>query len=146
MSDKDPYWDYNRQCYKSKDEIAKIQAEWSQQNPVIAAVTIPHFLQHVQRPWGEWFNILELPGYKVKVLVVKQGGKLSVQRHFHRSETWWIVSGVGVFNDSELLSAGAQRYIPQLQWHTVMNNGEQPLVILEIQQGSECLESDIERQ
>ena len=45
------------------------------------------------RPWGWYKNIEEKDGYKVKVICVNIGQKLSLQSHNHRSEHWVIVKG-----------------------------------------------------
>ena len=48
----------------------------------------------VQKPWGS-YTILEQNGnYLVKNILVKPGGKLSLQSHRHRSEHWIIVEGI----------------------------------------------------
>ena len=45
------------------------------------------------RPWG-WFEILlEDEDVKVKRILVKEGMRLSLQSHEHRSENWTIVQG-----------------------------------------------------
>ena len=41
----------------------------------------------VERPWGWYEDLLAGEGYKVKRLLVRAGQQLSLQRHFHRSES-----------------------------------------------------------
>lgn len=45
------------------------------------------------RPWGSFKNHHSMPGVHLKTLHVAPGGKLSLQRHKQRSETWILVSG-----------------------------------------------------
>ena len=45
------------------------------------------------RPWG-WYQALNRGDrYQVKCIMVKPGGILSLQSHFHRSEHWVVVKG-----------------------------------------------------
>ena len=47
----------------------------------------------VQRKWG-WYRVLQdRPGYKIKELVINPESKLSMQRHKHRSENWYVLKG-----------------------------------------------------
>lgn len=54
------------------------------------------FLRHrtVYRPWGSYTLLGEGPRFKIKMLTIKPGGVLSLQRHHHRSEHWVVVSGM----------------------------------------------------
>src|SRR5262249_26206599 len=55
----------------------------------------PRVLEHtrVYRPWG-WYQMLTRGDrYQVKCIMVKAGGRLSLQSHLHRSEHWVVVSG-----------------------------------------------------
>ncbi len=45
------------------------------------------------RPWGYFETRRHGPGFQVKLLHVKRGGKLSMQKHFRRSEHWIVVRG-----------------------------------------------------
>ena len=46
-----------------------------------------------KRNWG-WYRVLDdKPGYKVKELVISPKSKLSMQRHFKRSEHWYVLKG-----------------------------------------------------
>ncbi len=108
--------------------------------------TLEHLTQH--RPWGSYTIIEQGPGYKVKRIVVKQGAKLSLQRHFHRSEHWVVVRGTaGVVNgERELfLEENQSTYIPKTVRHRLTNPGRIPLEIIEIQSGSYLEEDDIQR-
>ena len=100
------------------------------------------------RPWG-YYETLDLGArYQVKRIVVKQGGKLSLQKHFHRAETWTVVSGsamVEVDGVQKLLSENESIYLPLGCIHRLENPGKLPLVLIEVQCGAYLGEDDIVR-
>jgi len=49
----------------------------------------------VYRPWGSNTILAEGPGYKVKRLTIKPLNRMSLQMHFHRSEPWTVINGIG---------------------------------------------------
>ena len=100
------------------------------------------------RPWGDWEVLATGEGYKVKRLRVAPGERLSYQRHRHRSEYWLVVSGsalVTINGKAHELHEGGTLLVPQQALHRIQNGGAIDLVIIEIQRGSLCEESDIER-
>ncbi|MGB9667382.1 MAG: mannose-1-phosphate guanylyltransferase/mannose-6-phosphate isomerase [Thermosulfidibacteraceae bacterium] len=102
----------------------------------------------VYRPWGSFTVLEEGLGFKVKRIVVKPGGSISLQRHFHRSEHWIVVRGVAKvrIGDREFfLRENESTYVPQAVLHRLENPGKIPLEIIEIQTGSYIGEDDIER-
>jgi len=111
--------------------------------------------QKTERDWGYWRVLDDRPekGYKVKELVIYPGKSLSDQKHFKRSEQWTILEGVCKMDTeyknikhSILLTATTQTYDIGVEvWHQASNPGTEPTHILEIQQGSKCVEEDIER-
>jgi cytidyltransferase-like protein len=111
--------------------------------------------QKTQRNWG-YYRVLHESGKEVKVkeLTVDPGQRLSMQQHDKRSEHWFVDTGVatvytlnvstdyellGVFNKHETL------HIPAGKWHQLCNETDQPLKLVEIQYGEECVEEDIRR-
>ncbi len=106
----------------------------------------------VIRPWGYYRVLDDKPGYKVKELVIEPGKRLSMQRHFKRSEHWYMLKGkcdiVTEYDDSimKVTKQPNEEYvIGQTVWHQGQNNYDEPCHILEVQYGSECIENDIER-
>jgi mannose-1-phosphate guanylyltransferase/mannose-6-phosphate isomerase len=86
--------------------------------------------------------------YKVKRIVVKPGGKLSLQKHFHRSEHWVVVKGtaeVTLGNDVRCVHENESIYIPIGSIHRLANPGKIPLELIEVQVGSYLGEDDIVR-
>ncbi len=102
----------------------------------------------VRRPWGGYTVLAEGPHYKVKRIEVKTGGRLSLQKHAHRSEHWVVVSGTArVVNGEKTveLHANESTYIPVGNVHRLENVGMIPLVIIEVQSGEYLGEDDIVR-
>jgi len=107
------------------------------------------------RPWGH-YRVLYEHGTKVKAkeLVVEPGQRLSMQRHQHRSELWFVAAGTAtVFT---LNKDGESTFLAECQehqnlmifrnrWHQLVNLTDQPLKIVEIQYGDRCVEEDINR-
>ena len=105
------------------------------------------YLEADNRPWGRWEEYLNEPGYRVKRILVHPGQRLSLQRHEHRREHWVVVQGTGelTLNGEQVtLEKGDTAIIEQHDVHRIMNPSDEPLVIIETQQGL-CLEDDIER-
>jgi mannose-1-phosphate guanylyltransferase/mannose-6-phosphate isomerase len=104
--------------------------------------------RHVPRPWGSFEKIDGGDRFQVKRLVVKPGGSLSYQMHYHRAEHWVVVKGIAwvTRNDEKfLLSENQSTYIPPGAKHRLENPGTIPLEIIEVQSGSYLGEDDIVR-
>jgi mannose-6-phosphate isomerase len=102
----------------------------------------------VTRPWGGFETIEEGPGYKVKRLVVEPGGRLSLQRHRLRAESWIVVSGaprVIVSGRARRVQAREMVTVPKGAWHRIENRGRAQVVIIEVQHGPYLGEDDIIR-
>ena len=102
----------------------------------------------VTRPWGGFETIEEGPGYKVKRLVVEPGGRLSLQRHRLRAESWIVVSGtprVIVSGRARRVRAREMVTVPKGAWHRIENHGRAQVVIIEVQHGPYLGEDDIIR-
>ncbi len=100
------------------------------------------------RPWGAYQRIDIGPRFHVKRITVKPGGRLSLQKHFHRSEHWVVVSGtaeVTVGDKTIELHENQSTYIPIGEVHRLANPGKVPLEIIEVQVGSYTGEDDIVR-
>lgn len=101
-----------------------------------------------ERPWGYYRVLYELPGTKVKELVVNPGASLSMQRHKYRSEYWKVTQGMcRVVNPTGVTTLGVHGsyFVARQEWHQLTNPFPEPCKIVEIQYGYECTEEDIER-
>ncbi len=104
--------------------------------------------QRTHRPWGCFESIDNGERFQVKHITVNVGGKLSLQRHHHRSEHWVVVKGTAKVTrgeDAFLLSENQSTYIPTGVMHRLENVGKIPLEIIEVQSGAYLGEDDIER-
>jgi len=104
--------------------------------------------QTAHRPWGTYTILDECGGYKVKRIMVKPGKRLSLQKHFHRSEHWIVVSGTAKVTKGKeeyLVRANESTYIPMGEVHRLENMGKIPLVMIEAQVGEYLSEDDIVR-
>jgi len=100
------------------------------------------------RPWGYYEILSDKPDHKVKRIVVYPEARLSLQRHFHRAEHWYILHGkalVTVDGKDLELSEGEAIDLPKKAWHRVKNIGRENLVFIEVQRGNYFGEDDIER-
>ena len=102
----------------------------------------------VFRPWGFYLSIAEGRRFKVKIIHLNAGARISLQMHHHRAEHWIVVKGsaeIEIDNNVEILRENESRYIPALAKHRLTNTGTNPLEIVEVQSGSYLEEDDIVR-
>jgi mannose-1-phosphate guanylyltransferase/mannose-6-phosphate isomerase len=107
-------------------------------------------LEHrrIYRPWGFYQTADFGARYQVKRICVNSGGRLSLQKHFHRSEHWVVVRGVAevtVGDDVRLVHENESVYVPIGAVHRLANPGKIPLELIEVQVGSYLGEDDILR-
>ena len=124
---------------KVKEVVAKLKKRGSE---------LPNIHVTAHRPWGTYTILDEFDSYKVKRIVVKPGKRLSLQKHFHRSEHWIVVSGTATVTrgeDEYLVRANESTYIPMGEIHRLENVGKIPLVMIEAQVGEYLGEDDIVR-
>jgi mannose-1-phosphate guanylyltransferase/mannose-6-phosphate isomerase len=113
---------------------------------VAPEVTEDHIKVH--RPWGSYQSVDSGERHQVKRIVVKPGGRLSLQKHARRSEHWTVVDGTArVTRDREsfLLKANESTYIPLGAVHRLENPTDEPVTVIEVQCGSYLGEDDIVR-
>ncbi|HKF70602.1 MAG TPA: mannose-1-phosphate guanylyltransferase/mannose-6-phosphate isomerase [Stellaceae bacterium] len=102
----------------------------------------------VERPWGSYRSIHNGERVQVKHIVVKPGGRLSLQYHHKRAEHWVVVQGIArVTRGDEVttLIADQSTYIPLGMPHRLENLGDTPVHLIEVQTGSYLGEDDIVR-
>ena len=113
---------------------------------VAPALTQDHLKVH--RPWGSYQSLDLGDRYQVKRIVVKQGGRLSLQLHHHRAEHWVVVRGtarVTIGDKVQMVHENESIYVPIGTQHRLENPGKIDLELIEVQTGSYLGEDDIER-
>lgn len=113
---------------------------------VAPEVTEDHIKVH--RPWGSYQSVDNGDRHQVKRIIVKPGGRLSLQKHHHRSEHWIVVRGaarVTVNETVKIVHENESIYIPIGAVHRLENPGKIPLELIEVQTGSYLGEDDIIR-
>jgi len=107
------------------------------------------------RAWG-YYRVLHEVGAntKLKELTVAPKTCLSMQRHDQRAEFWFVAEGEAAIytldnsSDQELVGhfgVHEHIWIAKNQWHMLCNETDQPIKLIEIQYGENCVEEDIER-
>ena len=124
---------------KIKDIVQELKGRESELHHI-------HLTAH--RSWGTYTILEESQNYKIKRIVVKPGKRLSLQKHYHRSEHWIVVSGTAIvtIGDKEtLVKANESTYIPMGTLHRLENPGKIDVVLIEAQVGDYLGEDDIVR-
>lgn len=109
-----------------------------------------------ERTWG-YYRVLHEVGNttKLKELTVAPKTCLSMQRHQHRREFWFVAEGEATVytidphsTDYDIMASPSKHqytFINLNEWHQLCNETEQPLKLIEIQYGDHCEEDDITR-
>jgi mannose-1-phosphate guanylyltransferase/mannose-6-phosphate isomerase len=119
--------------------VAKLKA-------LVPQVTEEHLRVH--RPWGSYQSVDNGDRHQVKRIMVKPGGRLSLQKHHHRSEHWIVVRGTARVTVNEAVTTVHENesiYIPMGAVHRLENPGKILLELIEVQTGSYFGEDDIIR-
>lgn len=107
-----------------------------------------------ERIWGKFYNLFRDEKVKLKELIVSPGKGMSLQKHFHRDEIWFISKGECVVNFSKLSPEDIKEFhlkkhdtfsVKKNEWHQITNPFEEECKIIEVQYGQETTEEDIER-
>lgn len=101
-----------------------------------------------ERPWGTYQTLALASNYQVKVITINPNGRLSLQKHFKRSEHWVVVAGsptLTVGENHKVYKVNESIYIPKEAIHRMENLGNEPCVIVEVQVGDYLGEDDIVR-
>jgi len=109
-----------------------------------------------ERAWGYYRVLHEVGNHvKLKELTVNPKTCLSMQRHDRRAEFWFVAEGEATVytvdphsTEYDLMASPARHqstWIKLNEWHQLCNETDQPLKLIEIQYGEDCVEEDIER-
>jgi len=100
------------------------------------------------RPWGWYQTLARGPRFQVKRIMVRPGGRLSLQSHRHRAEHWVVVAGlarVTIGERVEDLGPDQSCYVPLGEVHRLENPGAEEVHLIEVQSGGYLGEDDITR-
>jgi len=128
---------------KDADGLKRLVAKLKTTAP---QVTVDHLKVH--RPWGSYQSVDNGERHQVKRIIVKPGQRLSLQKHYHRSEHWIVVRGAARVTINELVKTVHENesvYIPMGAVHRLENPGKIMLELIEVQTGSYLGEDDIIR-
>ncbi|WP_308468731.1 phosphomannose isomerase type II C-terminal cupin domain [Rathayibacter soli] len=101
-----------------------------------------------ERPWETWTILDEREGFKVKRIEVKPYSRLSYQTHEHRAEVWVVAAGTAsavIDGQTVIARVGEAVTIAIGQPHRIVNDHDDPLLIIEVQLGKYLGEDDIVR-
>lgn len=118
------------------DKIKKKKPEFLNNHPV------------VNRPWGEYKVIENTKNFKIKQITVNPKQSLSLQLHNHRSEHWIVLEGVAsvTIDDKKTdLKINESTFIKAKQKHSLANQTDKILRVIEVATGSKIDEADIVR-
>ena len=130
----------------SRESSGALRAVVQELKQVAPSLTEDH--SKVHRPWGSYQSLDQGSRYQVKRIVVKQGGRLSLQMHHHRAEHWVVVRGtakVTIDDTVKLLHENESIYVQIGARHRLENPGKIDLELIEVQTGSYLGEDDIVR-
>ena len=102
----------------------------------------------IYRPWGSYTSLELGDNYQVKRINVNPGARLSLQSHRHRAENWIVINGeayVTVDDREFTVGTGERAYVPRGARHRMENRTDEPMVLIEVQNGDYLGEDDIER-
>lgn len=105
-------------------------------------------MEEAERPWGTWHVVDEGYGFKTKRIEIRPGHRMSLQRHTHRQEHWFVVFGeieATIDGVTTKVRAGSSIDVPRGSTHRLANCNEQMAMVVEVQQGIYTGEDDIER-
>ena len=107
------------------------------------------------RAWGYYRVLHEVGAHtKLKELTVAPKTCLSMQRHDQRAEFWFVAEGEATVytldssTDRDIkcsMTVHESCWISVNEWHQLCNETDQPLKLIEIQYGENCVEEDIQR-
>ena len=100
------------------------------------------------RPWGKYINLYSGKGFLLKELTINAKSSISLQKHYHRSERWTIISGkprITINRSIFFKNPDDTAFIPKGVVHRIENPFHKPVQIFEVQTGTILKETDIVR-
>lgn len=109
-----------------------------------------HILEHeiYNRPWGFYKSTIFTTHAQSKIITIFPNNEISLQEHKKREEHWVIIKGKGkiILGESEIdVYPGKYIYIPKGCKHQIINDGDENIILSEVQLGEYFGEDDIIR-
>lgn len=104
-------------------------------------------MEKVIRPWGSYSILGTRNDIQTKQIIVNPNSRLSLQKHQHRREIWFVIEGnptVEVGQDNFVASPGTVVIVEKNEVHRLSATDNQ-VVIIEVQIGDYLGEDDIVR-
>ena len=104
-------------------------------------------MEQVDRPWGNYTVIGAKNDLQTKQIVVNPNSRLSLQKHEHRREIWFVIEGtplIEVADEKFVGSPGTVVIVEKNEVHRISAPGDR-VVIIEVQIGDYLGEDDIVR-
>ena len=104
--------------------------------------------RRVHRPWGWYETLNEGERFQVKRITMQPGRRMSLHKHFHRSEHVIVAAGTALVTldgQERLLRETESVFLPLGSVHRIANPGKMPLSLIEVQSGAYLGEDDIVR-
>ncbi len=100
----------------------------------------------VERPWGYYTVLVDLPGYRVKKIKVLPYQKINFRYHKSSLRHWFVVKGVAEIilgKKKNIIKENSHIDIPKNVEYMVSNRGGKDLEMIEIQTGKHFATGDI---
>ena len=100
------------------------------------------------RPWGSYKNFFKGDNFLLKELIVNNKSSISLQKHYHRTEHWTIISGnpkITIGKEVFFKKVNESVLVPRGSIHRIENIYNKPVKIIEAQLGALLKETDIVR-
>jgi len=100
------------------------------------------------RPWGKYINLFKGNGFLLKELIINPKSSISLQKHYHRSERWTVISGkpkITINKKKFFAKVNTNVFIPKGSVHRIENLYKKSVSIAEVQMGLILKENDIVR-
>jgi mannose-1-phosphate guanylyltransferase/mannose-6-phosphate isomerase len=105
------------------------------------------FHTEVYRPWGMYKILEKNKDYIIRKLTINKGASLTYHLHRNRSEHWTVIKGnaeVIIDDRKYFVYEGESIFVQKGKKHQLINAGDTPLEIIEIQSGDILADEDIE--
>ena len=130
----------------AKDQVQDVKAVTDALKKAKRPEAVIH--REVYRPWGTVKSLHAGDRFQVKRVLIHPGQAVALQRHYHRSEHWVVLSGtarVTMDGQSRILRENEAVYLPIGTDHKLENPGKIDLELIEVRTGPYLGEDDVVR-